>query len=396
MSASDSLRAALSADLDSIREAGQYRWLRHFDSLQEPVTRVDGREVVLLSSSNYLGLARHPRLVAAAREATARHGTASGSSRLIAGNHPLYEELEEALALFVGAESALVFATGYLANVGMIPAIAGEGDVIFSDALAHASLVDGCRLSRARTEVFRHNDPQTLEAALRANAEARRKLVLVDGVYSMDGDLSPLPDLLAVCEREGAWLLLDDSHGTGVLGERGRGTAEHFGLAGRVPIQMGTLGKSLGSFGAWVAGPRELRETLINRARGFIFTCALPPAALASSLAALRVLEDEPEHRARLWENTRHLREGLRSLGYDLGGSETHILPVFIADASQVMPFCEALLDAGVFAQGIRPPSVPEGTSRLRVCAMATHAKDQLDRALEAFDRVGRRMGIIS
>lgn len=391
----DNLRAALTADLDALREAGRYRWLRRFDALQAPVVRVDGREVVLLSSSNYLGLARHPRLVAAAREAAAHHGTASGSSRLIAGNHPLYEALEEALARYLGTDSSLVFATGYLANTGLLPALAGEGDVILSDALAHASLVDGCRLSRARTEVFRHNDPQTLEDGLRRHAGARRRLVVVDGVYSMDGDLAPLPDLLAVCERRGAWLVLDDSHGTGVLGERGRGTAEHFGVGDRVPIQIGTLGKALGSFGAWVAGPRELREALVNRARGFIFTCALPPAALAASLAALAVLEEEPEHRARLWENTRYLREGLRALGYDLGASETHVLPVFIADESRVMPFCEALLDAGVFAQGIRPPSVPPGTSRLRVSAMATHTKGQLDRALEAFDRAGRRAGVL-
>jgi 8-amino-7-oxononanoate synthase len=391
----DSLRDALAADLDRLRDAGLYRWLRRFDGLQSPVVRVDGREVVLLSASNYLGLARHPRLVAAGMAATARHGCAAGSSRLIAGNHPLYDDLEGALATFKGADSALVFATGYLANLGVVPTLAEEGDAVFSDALNHASLVDGCRLSRARVAIFRHGDPQTLEDALRRHARARRKLVVVDGVYSMDGDLAPLPDLVDVCDRHGAWLVLDDSHGTGVLGEGGRGTVEHFGLEGRVPIEIGTLGKSLGSFGAWVAGPRELRETLVNRARGFIFTCALPPAALAAALAALRVIQEEPAHRLRLCETTRHLREGLRSLGYNLGGAETHILPVFLEEPAQVMPFCEALLEAGVFAQGIRPPSVPPGTSRLRVCAMATHTKDQLDRALEAFDRVGRRMGIV-
>jgi len=391
----DSLRAALSADADALREDGLHRWLRSFSTLQEPILQVDGHEVVMLSSSNYLGLARHPRLIAAAISATAASGVSSGSSRLIAGNHPLYEALEEALARFKGAESALVFATGYLANIGVIPALAGEGDVVFSDALNHASLVDGCRLSRAGVEIFRHNDPQTLDDALKRHRAARRKLVLVDGVYSMDGDLAPLPALLEVCERRGAWLMLDDSHGTGVLGERGRGTAEHFGLEGKVPIEMGTLGKSLGSFGAFVTGPRELRDTLINRARSFIFTCALPPAALASALAALALITEEPEHRRRLWENTAHLREGLRTLGYALGESETHIIPLFIRDETKVMPLCEALLDGGVFAQGIRPPSVPRGSSRLRVCAMATHTKDQLDRALETFDGVGRRMGII-
>lgn len=395
MGSADSLRAALAADIATLRAEGLYRWLRDFDALQDPVLRVDGREVVMLSSSNYLGLARHPRLVAAAMKAAAGHGASSGSSRLIAGNHPLYGVLEESLARFKGVDAALVFATGYLANIGVIPALADEGDVIFSDALNHASLVDGCRLSRARVEIFRHNDPQTLEDGLRRNSGARRKLVLVDGVYSMDGDLSPLPELLETCERHGAWLMLDDSHGTGVLGDHGRGTAEHFGLTGRIPIEVGTLGKSLGSFGAWISGPRELRDALINRARGFIFTCALPPAALAAALAALSVIREEPWHRERLWDNTRYLREGLHGIGFALGESRTHILPVFIRDEARVMPFCEALLVQGVFAQGIRPPSVPPGTSRLRVSVMATHTKDQLDHALGAFETVGRRMGVV-
>ena len=390
-----SLRAALEADVDAIKQAGLYRWLRRFDSLQEPEVTVDGRRVVMLSSSDVLGLSRHPRVVAAAAEAALKHGCASGSSRLIAGNHPLYDELESAIAKFKGTESSLVFSTGYLANIGMIPALVGEGDAVFSDALNHASIVDGCRLSRARVEIFQHADPQSLEDALRRRADARRRLVIVDGVYSMDGDLAPLPEIVALCERHDAWLLVDDTHGTGILGERGRGTAEHFGLAGRIPIEVGTLGKSLGSFGAWVTGPRELRDTLVNRARGFIFTCALPPAALAAAIAGLSVIQEEPEHRRRLLENTRQLREGLRAAGFNVGPSQTHILPVFIEDEARVMPLCEALLDAGVFAQGIRPPTVPPGTSRLRLCAMATHSKAQLDRAIEAFDRAGRRMGIL-
>ncbi len=396
MDSISSLRAALAADVNSLREAGLYRWLRRFDALQEPEVTVDGRRVLMLSSSDSLGLSRHPRVVAAAVQATAAHGCASGSSRLIAGNHPLYEELEAALAEFKGAASALVFSTGYLANIGMIPALVGEGDAVFSDALNHASIVDGCRLSRARVEIFGHGDPQSLEDALARQAGARRLLVIVDGVYSMDGDLAPLPDLVDLCERHGAWLLVDDTHGTGILGENGRGTADHFGLAGRIPIEVGTLGKSLGSFGAWVTGPLELRDALVNRARGFIFTCALPPAALAAAIAGLRVIQEEPEHRRRLLENTRTLREGLHAAGFRLGPSPTHILPVFIEDDARVMPLCEALLDAGVFAQGIRPPTVPAGTSRLRLCAMATHTKAQLDRALEAFDRVGRRMGILA
>jgi len=390
-----SLRTALAADVRSLREAGLYRWLRRFDSLQEPEVTVDGRRVVMLSSSDVLGLSRHPRVVAAAAEAALKHGCASGSSRLIAGNHPLYEELEVALADFKGAESSLVFSTGYLANIGMIPALVGQGDAVFSDALNHASIVDGCRLSRARVEIFEHGDPQSLEDALGRRDGARRKLVIVDGVYSMDGDLAPLPDIVALCERHDAWLLVDDTHGTGILGKSGRGTAEHFGLAGRIPIEVGTLGKSLGSFGAWVTGPRELRDALVNRARGFIFTCALPPAALAAAIEGLRVIREEPEHRRRLLENTATLREGLRAKGFDVGPTRTHIVPLFVPDESRVMPFCEALLDAGVFAQGIRPPTVPAGTSRLRLCAMATHSREQLERAIEAFEGVGRRMGVL-
>jgi 8-amino-7-oxononanoate synthase len=401
MSMRDTMRSTLAADLDALRESGRYRWLRRFESLQEPIVTVDGREVVMLSSSDVLGLSRHPRVVAAAMEATARHGCASGSSRLIAGNHPLYDALEEELAAFKGAASALVFSSGYLANASLIPALVQEGDAVFSDELSHASLVDGCRLSRSRVEIFRHGDPESLERGLDRTAHTRRKLVVVDGVYSMDGDLAPLPDLVRVCESRGAWLLVDDTHGTGILGERGRGTVEHFGLEGQVPIEMGTLGKSLGSFGAWVVGPRELRDTLVNRARGFIFTCALPPAVLAAAREGLRVLREEPDHRRRLWENTRYLRDGLRAAGFAIGPSETHILPLFLPTSTaakndeDVMRFSEELLEAGVFAQGIRPPTVPPGTSRLRLCAMATHTKAHLDRAIEAFSRVGRQMEIV-
>ena len=398
----EAMRLALAADIDALRESGRYRWLRRFELLQEPMVTVDGREVVMLSSSDVLGLSRHPRVVEAALKATARHGCASGSSRLIAGNHPLYDALEEELAAFLGTEASLVFSSGYLANTSLIPALVGEADAVFSDALNHASLVDGCRLSRARVEIFRHADPQSLECALKRAGGARRKLVVVDGVYSMDGDLAPLPDLVRVCESRGAWLLVDDSHGTGILGEMGRGTVEHFHLEGRIPIQMGTLGKSLGSFGAWVTGPLVLREALVNLARGFIFTCALPPSVLAAARAGLQVIREEPQHRRRLWENTRYLREGLLAAGFSIGPSQTHILPLFPSapahtretDGAWVMRFSQALLDAGVFAQGIRPPTVPPGTSRIRICVMATHTKDHLDRAIEAFVHVGRHTGM--
>lgn len=379
-------------ELERLKRKDSYRWLRAMEGPPEARMRVDGREVIVLCSSNYLGLATHPRLKAAAIEATERLGVCSAASRLIAGNNELYRTLEERLAVFKRREAALVFSTGYMANLGVISAVVGDGDVVYTDALSHASIVDGCRLSRATVKIFPHNDVDALEDLLKSDTGFRRRLIAVDGVYSMDGDLTPLPDLVKLSKDYDALLMLDDAHGTGILGERGGGTAEHFGLddPDAVDIEIGTLGKALGSFGAYVVGSRSLREYLINRSRSFIFTCALAPSALAAALATLDVLDEEPVHRQRLWENLRHFREGLHRLGLSTEPSVTHILPVMTYDRQRTMALCERLLELGVFCQGIRPPTVPPGTSRLRFTVTAAHTRADLDRALEAVEKAFR------
>jgi 8-amino-7-oxononanoate synthase len=366
----------------------QLRRLLRIDSAQGPSVLLDGHSVLLLCSNNYLGLAEHPALTQAAAAAMERYGFGSGASRLISGNSALHEELESRIASFKGSESAMVFNSGYAANTGVIPALAGEGDALFSDELNHASIIDGCRLSRATTLVYRHRDPDHLESLLSASAAARRKVIVTDGVFSMDGDIAPLPDLVLLAERYGAILMLDDAHGTGVLGDRGRGTAEHFGLAGRVPVQMGTLGKALGSFGAYVAGDRDLIRYLLNISRSYIFSTSLPPAVCAASLAALDVLDREPERRQRLWKNRTSLSDGLQAQGIDIGRSETPIIPVIVGDAERALAVSRRLLEQGIFAPAIRPPSVPQGSSRIRTTVMATHSDEEIDRVVGAFSRM--------
>ena len=360
-----------------------------------PRMRVDGREVIVLCSSNYLGLATDPRLKAAAAAATERWGVASAASRLISGNNELYRILEAELAAFKGREAALVYSTGYMANLGVISAVAGEGDVVFSDSLSHASIVDGCRISRATVKVFPHNDLEALEKFLKDGKGFRRRFIVVDGVYSMDGDLAPLPDLVKLAKGYDALLIVDDAHGTGVLGDRGGGTAEHFGLKDEVDIEIGTLGKALGSFGAYVVGSRTLREYLINRSRSFIFTCALAPSALAAARAALEVVQKTPEGRQRLWKNVQHFREGLRRLGLSTTPSATHILPVMTYERQRTMALSERLLELGVFCQGIRPPTVPPGTCRLRFTMTAEHTQADLDQTLEAIDQAFREFALL-
>jgi glycine C-acetyltransferase/8-amino-7-oxononanoate synthase len=282
-----------------------------------------------------------------------------------------------------------------MANLGVISAVAGEGDVIYADALSHASIIDGCRLSGAAVKVFRHNDVGALEHLLKSDTGYRRRLIVVDGVYSMDGDLAPLPDVVKVAKQYDALLVLDDAHGTGVLGGRGGGTAEHFGLGDGVDIEIGTLGKALGSFGAYVVGGRDLREYLINRSRSFIFTCALAPPTLAAAVAAVEVVQQEPGHRQQLWDNVRHFRGGLHQLGLSTEPSVTHILPVMTHDRQRTMALCERLLELGVFCQGIRPPTVPPGTSRLRFTVTAAHTRDDLDKALAAIEKTFREFALL-
>jgi 8-amino-7-oxononanoate synthase len=371
--------------LEAVRARGTYRRMRVLAGAQAPRMRVDGREVLLFAGSNYLDLAHHPQVVEAAERAARDHGCASGGSRLISGNLDLHEALEAELAGFLGREAALAFATGYMANVGVITALVGEGDLVLSDALAHASIVDGCRLSRAEVRVVPHGDLDALEAELRAHATARRRvLVAADGVYSMDGDTAPLGELVPLVRRWGAICLLDDAHGTGTLGSAGRGTPELYGVAGEIDAWTGTLGKALGSFGAFAAGSRRFRDLLVNVARSFIFTCALPPPQVEAARAALRVLAAEPWRRARLQQRAGRLRERLAGHGVATAPSTTHIVPVVIGGNAETMALCERLLARGFYTQGIRHPSVPAETARLRITPMATHAEEEIDALADA------------
>lgn len=378
-------QSLIEAELNQIKEAGLYRRLRCVGNEQGPTLLLDGREVINFSSNNYLGIANHPALAVAAKEAIDRYGCGSGASRLISGNMALHEELEKRLAEFKGTEAALVFNSGFQANTGIISTLAGEGDAVLSDELNHASIIDGCRLSRARTIVYAHNDLDQLEAALKQAGNARRKLIVTETIFSMDGDEAPLNGIVELAEKHDAVVMVDEAHATGMFGANGAGVVSKLGLGDRVLVQMGTLGKALGGFGAYVAGSEALRELLINRCRSFIFTTSLPPAVMAMALAAIDLIKREPERREALWNNCRRLQEGLRSLGFPLRASESPILPLIIGDAGKCMQLSERLLDKGIFAQGIRPPTVPAGTSRLRITLMATHTEAHLDRAIEAF-----------
>ncbi len=369
------------AELDAL---GMRRTLRTVDG-QGPRAVVDDRDVLLLCSNNYLGLAGHPALLEAAAAATWRYGTGSGASRLVSGTLPPHAQLEERLAAFKGSEAALLFNSGFAANTGILQGLFGPDDVIFSDELNHASLIDGCRLSRARTVVYPHRDVQTLERLLAAAAPLRkgRWLVVTDGVFSMDGDIAPLAALCDLKERFDALLMVDDAHGTGVLGATGRGTAEHLGCLGRVDLQMGTLGKALGCAGAYLAAPRVVIDTLINRSRPFIFSTSLPPAVPAAAMAALDVVEsgEGAQLRADLQRNVALFASLLRSAGLDLLTSATQIVPVLVGAPAPTMAITRRLLDDGIFLQGIRPPTIPEGTCRLRATVMATHAPVELEHA---------------
>jgi len=384
----DSLRAALSADLAALRSRSLHRRLRRLETAPGPRAVVDGRPLLVLGSNNYLGLSEHPEVRAAAREAVDRWGTGASGSRLTTGNLALHEELESDLASWKGTEAALLFATGYQAAVGAIPALAAPGDLILSDTLNHAGLIDGCRLSRAEVRVFRHADAGHAAELLADRARFRRAVLVTDGVFSMDGDLAPLPALAGLCEATDTWLMVDDAHGGGVLGATGAGTVERFGLTGRVPIHMGTLSKALASEGGFIAGSAELIDYLRNRARSFIFSTAPAPASAAAAQAALRIVRREPQRRAALHANGYRLRRGLRGLGLSVPEGETSILPVILGAADTALRFAEGLEARGVWAPAIRPPTVPEGAARLRVSVMATHTEADVEEALAAFASV--------
>ncbi len=380
--------AAIEAELRAIQAASLYRTLRRVENDQGPVLRLDGREVVNFSSNNYLGLANHPALGEAAKAAIDRYGVGAAASRLISGNMALHEELENRLAEFKGTEAALVFNSGFQANAGIISTLAGEGDALFSDELNHASIIDGCRLSRGQTIVYPHGDLNRLESALRQAAGARRRLIVTETIFSMDGDQAPLAGIVELAEKHGAAVMVDEAHATGIFGPGGAGVASQLGLGDRVLVQMGTLGKALGGFGAYVAGSRALRELLINRCRSFIFTTALPPAVMAAALAAIDIVAREPERRAALWQNCRRLADGLQQLGFSVAAPQSPILPLILGDAERCMKLSARLLESGIFVQGIRPPTVPAGTSRLRITLMATHRPEHIDRALAAFAQI--------
>jgi 8-amino-7-oxononanoate synthase len=379
--------------LEELRESGLHRRLRLIGGAQGPRVLLDGRSVLLLCSNNYLGLADHPRVREAAAEAALLWGAGAGASRLISGNMEPHRLLEERLAAFKGYEAALLFGSGYLANIGAISALTGRGEVVFSDELNHASIVDGCRLSRAETFVYRHGDTEHLAWGLR-EARGRGSLIVTDGVFSMDGDVAPLGELVVLARRHGCRLMVDEAHATGAIGPGGRGSVAAAGLRGEVDLVVGTLGKALGSYGAYVCTSTELTEYLLNTARSFIFSTAPPPPVLAAALAALEILEAEPGRPQRLRSNAATLREALAAERLPVGGSKTQIVPLEVGEAARTMELCERLLERGVFAQGIRPPTVPAGSSRLRFSVMATHQPDELRWAAREAGEVARELGV--
>jgi 8-amino-7-oxononanoate synthase len=381
--------------LEELRGRGLYRRLRLVEGPQGPTVTLRGRPVLLLCSNNYLGLADDPRVRDAAAEAALRWGAGAGASRLISGNMEPHRDLEARLAAFKSYEAALLFGSGYLANTGTIAALTGRGEVVFSDELNHASIVDGCRLSRAETFVYRHADLDHLARGLREAGE-RASLIVTDGVFSMDGDVAPLGALAELARRHGCRLMVDEAHATGALGRGGRGSVDAAGLSGEVDVVVGTLGKALGSYGAYVCAGRETVDLLLNTARPFIFSTAPPPPALGAAAAALELLEAEPERVERLRAGAEELRAGLAAEGLAPGNSVTQIVPVGVGEAELAMELCERALERGVFAQGIRPPTVPEGTSRLRFTVMATHSAEELRRAAREVGGAAREVGLLA
>ncbi|HEV8715142.1 MAG TPA: 8-amino-7-oxononanoate synthase [Candidatus Binatia bacterium] len=372
--------------LDALASRSLLRRLRTIESAPGAEVELEGRRVLLFSSNNYLDLAAHPRITEAAINAIRRYGVGAGASRLVSGSLRPHRELEERLAAFKRVEATLVFTTGYQANLGLIPTLAEERAVIYADRLCHASLIDACRLCEIPLRIYRHRDHMYLSRLLqKGHASA---LVVTEGVFSMDGDVAPLPDLYKAVEHSASTLVVDDAHGTGIMGKTGRGTVEHWGLEGRPIVQMGTLSKALGGLGGFVAGSRDLIDYLVNRARPFIYTTALPPALAAAAIAALDVIEGEPERRARLWSLRHRLHEGIRQLGFATLDSQSPIIPLLVGDADAACSLSEALLTHGIYAPAIRPPTVPAGTSRIRMSVTAGHRPEQIDYALETLRKI--------
>jgi glycine C-acetyltransferase len=386
----------LTDELNKLREQKLYQKLRILETEQRPVARFDGREVINLSSNNYLGLTTHPKLKQKALEAIEQWGVGSGAVRTIAGTMSLHMALEEKIAGFKHVEASVVFQSGFTANAGTVQAILGREDVIISDELNHASIIDGCRLSRAEIRVFPHKDLEACEKVLKEiQNRPGRKLLITDGVFSMDGDIAPLPALVELAEKYGCIMMIDDAHASGVLGRNGRGTVDHYGLHGRVDIQVGTLSKAIGALGGYVCSTRDTIEYLYHRARPFLFSTSHPPSVAATCIAAFEVLEEEPQLIEKLWANTRSFKAGLQKLGFNTGMSETPITPVIVGDAALAHEFSRQLFAEGVFAPGIGFPTVPHGKARLRTIVTATHTEAELSQALQILEKVAKKLAII-
>jgi glycine C-acetyltransferase len=392
----------LTDQLDELKAKGTHFKLRVLDDEQAAECTFDGKRVINLASNNYLGLTTHPKLREAALAATKKYGVGSGAVRTIAGTMKMHMELEEKIARFKNVEACVVFQSGFTANAGTVSAVLGKEDFIISDQLNHASIIDGARLSRAKILVFNHKDVGHAEQQLASvKDQPGKKLLISDGVFSMDGDIGPLPGLCEVAEKYGAIMMVDDAHSSGVLGRNGRGTIDHFGMHGRVDIQVGTLSKAIGALGGYVCGTRDLIDFLYHRARPFLFSTSHPPSVAATCIAAFDVLEQEPERIEKLWDNTRFWKKELGLLGFDIGGkttpaSETPITPIIIGDGRLTMDFSKELFKEGVLGTGIAFPTVPEGKARVRTIMTATHTQDELTRALDVLKKVGRRMGILA
>jgi 8-amino-7-oxononanoate synthase len=378
-----------------VQAAGLYPYFKAISRSEDTVVVIEGKERIMMGSNNYLGLTHHPEVLAAARGALERYGSGCTGSRFLNGTLDLHEQLETELAEFLGKESCLVFSTGYQANLGVISGLVGRGDLVFLDKLDHASIVDGAKMSHGETIRFNHGDLAGLERKLQRVPEGTGTMVIVDGVYSMEGDIADLPNLLRVTQKLGAALAVDDAHSIGVLGPKGDGTAAHFGVVDEVDLIVGTFSKSLASIGGFAAGTENIIHYLKHHSRPLIFTAALPPSNTAGVLAALHVMQREPERRDALWANTRRLQEGLRSLGFDIGPTETPIVPVLIGPLEKTFLFWRKLFDAGVFTNPVVPPAVPPSQCRLRTSLMATHTGEQIDRALDTFGRLGKELGVI-
>ena len=386
----------LTDELNSLREQKLYQKLRILETEQRPVSRFDGREVINLSSNNYLGLTTHAKLRRRAIEATEKYGVGSGAVRTIAGTMSIHMELEEKIAKFKHVEASVVFQSGFTANAGTVSAILGKEDVIISDALNHASIIDGCRLSRAEIKVFPHKNVTACEDVLKGLASHKgHKLLITDGVFSMDGDIAPLPDLLQLAEKYGCIMMIDDAHSSGVLGRNGRGTVDHFNLHGRVDIQVGTLSKAIGALGGYVCATHDTIDFLYHRARPFLFSTSHPPSVAATCIAAFEILDEEPRLVEQLWSNTRFFKAGLQKLGFNTGQSETPITPVMVGEAALAHEFSRQLFQNGVFAMGIGFPTVARDKARIRTIVTASHTEAELSKALDIMGAVGKQLKII-